>query len=443
MRKNIELYIDKEIIYYIIKEGITLRNYKNEEKLEENNPLLGGEEKKSHNKKPEEDKKENRSGKEKGQNRESMQELKEQIDKKSNKNQENSENQNKSDDRQIDKIVKDKEDKETINNNQEISEKQIDKNGNEYEEKREIENTPKEQDYKENYEINTLDEQNKEEGQEKYQNDKAKKLLEILTKEIEEEKDDINIRDYFNILGGKREGITIRRVNKTYQLTSDVKSNDIIDKLSVLIDYLADTRKELDVMITQEQQLNMKKLLFRKYEKKPIKSYYYYKMKDKVIIVIDTSGSMFWFSGTANILYKLAVGKDIVVYEAPNGIFTHKHLKGKIEEIDHDKTMKELKNTHYPIIYVGDYDGANTPIELSWKARVYWVCPEARYERFEEHNWVHYSEEDYKGFFGRALSIRGIIRVLQKFVENIARKYYWYEDWEYEEDEEGDDSYDG
>jgi len=62
----------------------------------------------------------------------------------------------------------------------------------------------------------------------------------------------------------------------------------------------------------------------------------------------------------------------------------------------------------------GYFDGANTPIELSWRNEVIWIAPESRYRRFLSHSWVKYDESKHKGAFIRAFTIDGIMKGLKK-----------------------------
>ena len=66
------------------------------------------------------------------------------------------------------------------------------------------------------------------------------------------------------------------------------------------------------------------------------------------------------------------------------------------------------------IIYVGDFDGANTPIELSWRNEVIWIAPESRYKRFLSHSWVKYDETKYKGAFIRVFNMDDIMKGLKR-----------------------------
>jgi hypothetical protein len=65
-------------------------------------------------------------------------------------------------------------------------------------------------------------------------------------------------------------------------------------------------------------------------------------------------------------------------------------------------------------VYVGDYDGADTPIMLSWFNDVIWICPEERYRRFRSHDWVHYDESYFKGVFIRAWTLQEMFQGLAK-----------------------------
>jgi hypothetical protein len=78
----------------------------------------------------------------------------------------------------------------------------------------------------------------------------------------------------------------------------------------------------------------------------------------------------------------------------------------------HDRFMKKMVGRK--IIYVGDFDGANTPIELSWMNDVIWIAPEARYRRFRSHNWVRYDENMFMGAFIRAFNIDDILAGIKK-----------------------------
>jgi hypothetical protein len=152
------------------------------------------------------------------------------------------------------------------------------------------------------------------------------------------------------------------------------------------------------------QKLSVKQLVKRAMSKKSLKSCYVDTYRDTVIMLVDTSGSMDWW---AEILQKMTTiameRKDIEIYEAPNGIVTRpiRSWKQLVEYYDwsdyeqyHEQFMKVTKNR--VIIYIGDFDGGDTPYELAMNGNmVYWICNEDRYKDTSEHSWCSHSLAEY------------------------------------------------
>jgi len=169
---------------------------------------------------------------------------------------------------------------------------------------------------------------------------------------------------------------------------------------------------------------NAKKLMFRPYEKKPLSSYKMSRVRESVVILLDNSGSMRWWSDNLQILADLAMQRnDVEVYLAPNG-YIEEMLYPKHQLVNHNEVMKRLRNRK--IIYVGDFDGADTPIVLSWYNDVIWVCPEERYLNFLDHDWVHYDESRFKGAFLRIFTIQELFSAFKKLLSTPALKF-WYD----------------
>jgi len=213
-----------------------------------------------------------------------------------------------------------------------------------------------------------------------------------------------------------------------------------------LVEYLSDEEKQPMLLPGQTLVLNVKKLMMRQYERKPLNSYYYYRTRSQVVLILDTSGSMEWLMDELSTFFEAAVKrKDVQIYIAPNGhIEEYYDYKTKLFElIDHDYAVQQIIRSGLPVIYIGDFDGANTPIELSWTNRVYWISTETRYKYFSHHDWVgycieqdengeckrfkHYYEDDFKGFFGRAFDDKEIITVLKEFAKNVYKQRFWYD----------------
>jgi len=209
-----------------------------------------------------------------------------------------------------------------------------------------------------------------------------------------------------------------------------------------LIEYLQDEEKTLTPEPSQTQALNVKKLLFRQYERKPINSYYYYKERTESVMILDNSGSMTWLQTGLEALFAVALKrKDVQVFIAPNGILEEEYnaKTKKFQEIEHEEAMKKIVQSGLPVLYIGDFDGANTPVELSWTNQVYWICTETRYKRFTQHDWVNYHESDFKGFFGRAFNAEEIIQVLKEFSRHIQQQHFWLDLHEKDFDTEDED----
>jgi len=213
-----------------------------------------------------------------------------------------------------------------------------------------------------------------------------------------------------------------------------------------LVEYLSDEEKQPTLLPGQTLILNVKKLMMRQYERKPLNAYYYYRTRSQVILILDNSGSMTWLVTELNTFFKAALKrKDVQIYVAPNGhIEEYYNDKTKrFEQIAHEYAIQQIIKSSLPAIYVGDFDGANTPIELSWTNRVYWICTETRYMYFSHHDWVGrclkvdsygncevfrpYHEDDFKGFFGRTFDDEEMITVLKEFAKNVYKQRFWYD----------------
>ena len=213
-----------------------------------------------------------------------------------------------------------------------------------------------------------------------------------------------------------------------------------------LVEYLSDEEKQPTLLPGQTLVLNVKKLMMRQYERKPLNAYYYFRTRSQVFLILDNSGSMTWLIDELDTFFKAALKrKDVIIYVAPNGyIVSYYNDKTKrFEEISHEDAIQQIIKSSLPVVYIGDFDGANTPIELSWTNRVYWICPETRYKYFSHHNWVGrcvkvdshdnckdfqpYYEDDFKGFFGRTFDDEEMITVLKEFAKNVYKQRFWYD----------------
>ena len=172
------------------------------------------------------------------------------------------------------------------------------------------------------------------------------------------------------------------------------------------------------------EEYNIKKLMFKQFEKKPLSFYKQARVRDTVLLILDNSGSMEWWAEAVSALAQLALERGgVEVFIAPNGCIEEKLVKeGKSIPADRAAVMKTAGRK---IIYVGDFDGADTPVELSWRNEVVWVCPEPRYRRFESHDWVSYTESDFKGAFLRVYTISELFAALKRLFSRQAVGRVW------------------
>jgi hypothetical protein len=152
------------------------------------------------------------------------------------------------------------------------------------------------------------------------------------------------------------------------------------------------------------EEYNIKKLMLRPFERKPLSYYTMSRVRDAVVLILDNSGSMEWWASNLRILADLALSReDVEVYVAPNGFIKARITSRGVEPADHEEVMRRLRGRR--VVYVGDFDGANTPVELSWYNDVIWICPESRYRRFRAHDWVRYDEGDFRDAFLRVYTL--------------------------------------
>lgn len=207
-------------------------------------------------------------------------------------------------------------------------------------------------------------------------------------------------------------------------------------ELYKLIEYLSDEEKQLTPQPGLTTTLNVKRLMVRQYERKPVNVYYEYRSRSQIILILDNSGSMEWLINELNTFFMVALKRrDVQIFIAPNGNIEnyYDYRTKRFEPIIHETAVEYIKRSGLPVIYISDFDGANLAVELSQSNRVYWVCTETRFKYFKSHSWVDYKEDDFKGFFGRAFDNEEMISVLKEFVKNIHRQRFWYDNHDIED----------
>ncbi|MCS7136927.1 MAG: hypothetical protein NZ941_00985, partial [Candidatus Caldarchaeum sp.] len=151
---------------------------------------------------------------------------------------------------------------------------------------------------------------------------------------------------------------------------------------------------------------SMQKLLMRSFTRKTLKECKVSRIKESVLLILDNSGSMDWWSENVSAIAAVAMRRrDVMIYIAPNGEVQERLTSRGRERVKVNHSQFMQKTRQKVVVYVGDFDGANTPILLARQNRVYWFCPETRYKRFRSHGWVSYSEDEYRGMFFRVFDL--------------------------------------
>jgi len=185
-----------------------------------------------------------------------------------------------------------------------------------------------------------------------------------------------------------------------------------------LLEMLAEEEtKQFDQLLCSKAKYHVKKMIMRRYEGKPPTRYKMPIHREGVMLILDNSGSMVSWADMLTALAELAAQRrDVEIYAAPNG-----HIKEQISPIKRSVGHSSFisKTTGRTIIYVGDFDGGDTPVQLSWKNTVYWIAPESRYREFSAHDWMHYREDKFKGFFIRVFSLEEMFDALRKAISGV------------------------
>ncbi len=152
-------------------------------------------------------------------------------------------------------------------------------------------------------------------------------------------------------------------------------------------------------------------LMARYLDRRPLTHCRRSREKERVVVIIDTSGSCLhqarFFSAIATAA--VAAG-DVELYEAPNaGIRARKSRQGW-------KPVAE-RSWHFSqrtLIFFGDFDGGDTVIRASRRNKLYWFCSETRYPDIRVHPWCSLTLESFRGRFFRCTTEEDFIPLLRK-----------------------------
>ena len=205
----------------------------------------------------------------------------------------------------------------------------------------------------------------------------------------------INKRQVVDVLKRKRKETRIERILR-------LKGRRVQSMFADVIRMIAETPFGLD--IPGNESWNMNEILTRKVTKKPLHKCRKGIERNKVVLILDTSGSCAKQAHLYEYISRLALAfDDIEVYEAPNG-----YIESKIV-LENKKTPKRVPVhvgaqwpftfTNRTIIYFGDFDGGDIVITAAKKNNVFWLSNENRYEDTIDHGWCSIPLRYFKGIY--------------------------------------------
>lgn len=121
---------------------------------------------------------------------------------------------------------------------------------------------------------------------------------------------------------------------------------------------------------------------------------------EKVVLVLDTSGSCYEQAYFYADIAKAASSRgDVEIYDAPNAV-TRRKFVGKEWERDNTAWWRLKGRT---ILFFGDFDGGDAPVIASRQNKVFWFSCESRYSDMNKHNWCRFVLADFKGKYYECL----------------------------------------
>jgi hypothetical protein len=163
--------------------------------------------------------------------------------------------------------------------------------------------------------------------------------------------------------------------------------------------------------IPGDDEWSLPDLMARHLDRRPLTQCHRSREKERVVVIIDTSGSCLhqarFFSSIATAA--VAAG-DVELYEAPNaGIRAKKGRRGW-RPVEH----RGWHSSRRTLIFFGDFDGGDAVIRASRRNKLYWFCSETRYPDIRVHPWCSLTLKSFQGRFFRCTAEEDFIRLLRK-----------------------------
>jgi len=187
-----------------------------------------------------------------------------------------------------------------------------------------------------------------------------------------------------------------------YRVPIDPK---LLDAVSRAIEKAAEVPTSKTISESPYRAFSIERAMERIITKKPLSYVYAPRAMTNVLVMLDTSGSMTWFSDLISALMRVykKLG-NLEIYDTPNGYIEKNLVTGKRVPQD---LIEKLRGRI--IIYVGDFDGSETVFKLAKNNKVIWIAPEVRYKDTRDYGFS-FSLRNFEGMFLRVETEKDLIR---------------------------------
>lgn len=219
------------------------------------------------------------------------------------------------------------------------------------------------------------------------------------------------IPQWVSILAEREEensGVGSLNYNKAFSL-EELRRRRIMTTFALLMSKVAEDLTGWP--IPGEDEWSVPDLMARHLDRRPLAQCRHSRERERVVVVIDTSGSCLhqarFFSAIAT---AAAAAGDVEIYDAPNaGIRARKGRRG----------WQPAAHTHWDfarrtVIFFGDFDGGDVVIRASRRNKLYWFCSENRYPDIRIHPWCTMTFTSFRGRFFTCTAEEDFIRLLRK-----------------------------
>lgn len=203
-------------------------------------------------------------------------------------------------------------------------------------------------------------------------------------------------------------GVGTLNCNKAFFL-EELRRRRIMTTMALLMSKVAEDLTGWP--IPGDDEWSVPDLMARRLDLRPLTQCRHSREKERIVIIIDTSGSCVHQARFFSSIATAAVSAgDVEIYDAPNaGIRARKGRSGW-RPVEH----RGWNFSRRTVIFFGDFDGGDVVIRASRQNRLYWFCSENRYPDIRVHPWCSLTFKSFRGRFFPCMAEEDFIRLLRK-----------------------------